>query len=173
MFMIIGAIIVVVAWIVFFANDNKRREKILDWSIPIAVKIAQNQGWVSSHRLKSQLDLTQSDAQMILRSAAEKGFLVQAVNGRYYANPDGQYITISPEKEIEVELLPKKHSGYVGGVIKVALWSIVIIVGLIFLISLIPDKITTAEDAAPAAAPPQPTAEPTPKQKSHNHSWHK
>ncbi len=114
---IIGGIIAVLFFFSFSTNDNKRREKILNWAIPLAVKIAQNQGWVSLHRLRSQLDVTQSDAQMILRAAAEKGFLIQAVNGRYYTNPDGQYITINPEEEAESPT--KEGGGYTGGIIKI------------------------------------------------------
>lgn len=179
---IIGLIVAVFMFFSFRSHDKKRREELLNWAIPLAVQIAQNQGWVSPHRLCSQLDLTQSDAQMVLRASAEKGFLIQAVNGRFYAHPEGQYITISPEEEVDAS--SKNSSGSIGKLIKFFAWCAGIFIVLVLLLSFIPDIITPAQKTTPTTLineatplinfPPVENA-PAPHvdKKSHSHSRHK
>lgn len=66
------------------SGSSKQRKELLEWAIPRAVNIARAQGWVSPHRLTTQLNLTKSDAQLVLSNACQQNLLYQAVNGRYY-----------------------------------------------------------------------------------------
>lgn len=65
-------------------KKRKAREEYQNWALTRAVEIARYQKWVSPHRLRSQADMSPSQAQDVLRLACERGVLYQAVNGRYY-----------------------------------------------------------------------------------------
>lgn len=81
----IGFLIVIVFIIVAASGSSKAKAELLEWAVPRAVTIARAQGWVSPHRLINQLNLTKSNAQLVLSTACQKGLLYQAVNWRYYA----------------------------------------------------------------------------------------
>lgn len=49
-----------------------------------AVEIAQDEGWVSPHRLKTRCGYPQADAKIGLESARRRGLLVRGAKGRYY-----------------------------------------------------------------------------------------
>lgn len=48
------------------------------------MKIATGQGWVSPHRLRSQIAVTDAQAQAFLTAARAGGLLVQPINGQHY-----------------------------------------------------------------------------------------
>ena len=62
----------------------KRYREYLDAGVARSVSIAQNQGWVSPHRLHTQADVTNKQAQVFLHEACKRRVLFQAVDGLYY-----------------------------------------------------------------------------------------
>lgn len=62
----------------------KRYREYLDAGVTRAVSIAEHQGWVSPHRLHSQADVTNKQAQLFLGEACKRRVLFQATDGRYY-----------------------------------------------------------------------------------------
>jgi hypothetical protein len=97
----LGFFLWVLATIAIASANSKRRKEILDWGIPLAVQIARAQGWVSPHRLRNQLDLTPSDARMVLFEARSRGLLYQAVNGRFYVDNDAVAYPVQIEGEAD------------------------------------------------------------------------
>jgi len=88
MVQVVGAIIALFFWYVAASEANKRRKAVLNWAVPLAFEIARAREWVSPNRLMNQLNLTKADAQAVLFEASRLGLLHQALNGRYYPNPD-------------------------------------------------------------------------------------
>jgi hypothetical protein len=88
MISILGAAVMLLLIFASYSAANTKRREILNWAVPLAVQIAQGDGWVSPHRLTTRLHLTKSDAAMVLSNACAQGLLYQAVNGRYYPNPN-------------------------------------------------------------------------------------
>jgi len=72
------------------AEAERTTAAYLDWGVDRAVKIATGQGWVSPHRLRSQINVTDTQAQTFLSAAWSRGLLVQAINGRYYLHDEAE-----------------------------------------------------------------------------------
>lgn len=96
---VLGFFLSLLVTIAIASANSKRRKEILEWGIPLAVQIARAQGWVSPHRLRNQLDLTPSDARMVLFEARSRGLLYQAVNGRFYVDNDAAAYPVQIEGE--------------------------------------------------------------------------
>lgn len=137
--------------VAFYAHEKKRRESIINEGLVKAIQIAQNQDWVSPHRIRNQLNLTQSDAQIILKAALEKGFLTQATNGRYYINPEAQYITTNPQEE---ELTEVKNSRSKKSMFSAILMWIIFISIIIALFTSSASKKTASVEANQSTASP-------------------
>jgi hypothetical protein len=84
----IGVALAIIFWFAALSGRSKAHKELLEWGVPLAFQIAIARQWVSPHRLTNQLNLTKSDAQAILFEACRLGLLYQALNGRYYPNPD-------------------------------------------------------------------------------------
>lgn len=81
----------------------------MKWGALRAVEIAQHQGWVSPHRLRTQAGFTNQDAQQILRNTCKKGVLFQAVDGRYYLPERKAKSTAPATTESEHTLRPSRR----------------------------------------------------------------
>lgn len=75
---------------------KKERIAYLTWGIKRAVSIATHQQWVSPHRLKTQVHVTDKQAMEFLECASQAGLLEQAVNGRYYLPGAPIILSIEP-----------------------------------------------------------------------------
>lgn len=70
-----------------FAFESARCKQLKEAYVGPVVDIVRFQGWASTHRLNSQLGLSQRDARFVLLVACQRGLIFQAVNGRYYLAP--------------------------------------------------------------------------------------
>lgn len=68
------------------ARADLEHQTYLEQGAKRALAIAQSQGWVSAHRLKTQARISDRQAQDFLEAACNMDMLYQAANGRYYCD---------------------------------------------------------------------------------------
>lgn len=61
-----------------------RKRNLERWAVPAVVRIAEQRGSVSLHRLMTQLELEKSDAKSALAKASDRNLLYRGLDGRYY-----------------------------------------------------------------------------------------
>lgn len=80
--------------LIFIYLGHAQRQRVIDWGVGEAVRMATVDKYTSPHRMMARLRVKRKEAEEFLDEASHRGLLHPAANGRYYVDP--QPVGIAP-----------------------------------------------------------------------------